>query len=87
MKLADYLRTLDDAGRATLAAQVSRRGSVGYLYQLAGGHRRASADMAIRLEQATTGQVPRWEMRPDLWGDMVPAGPTSLGNAMQDTSQ
>ena len=28
-------------------------GSIGYLYQLAGGHRYASAIMAVRLELAT----------------------------------
>ncbi|MBU2852924.1 transcriptional regulator [Acidithiobacillus ferriphilus] len=24
-------------------------------------------DKAIRIEQATQGAVPRWELRPDLW--------------------
>ncbi len=84
MKLSDYLRTLDDAGRTALAAQVSRRGSVGYLYQLAGGHRRASADMAVRLELATKGLVSRAELRPDLWGDVPrPAAPVVAGGVQE----
>ena len=28
---------------------------------------RVSAELAMSIEKATDGQVPRWEMRPDLW--------------------
>jgi DNA-binding transcriptional regulator YdaS (Cro superfamily) len=28
---------------------------------------RVSADLAIKIESATQGAVPRWALRPDLW--------------------
>jgi DNA-binding transcriptional regulator YdaS (Cro superfamily) len=28
---------------------------------------RVSAEMAVRIEEATQGEVPRWKLRPDLW--------------------
>jgi len=28
---------------------------------------RVSAELAIKIEAATDGVVPRWQMRPDLW--------------------
>jgi DNA-binding transcriptional regulator YdaS (Cro superfamily) len=28
---------------------------------------RVSADLAIAIERATNGGVPRWKLRPDLW--------------------
>jgi DNA-binding transcriptional regulator YdaS (Cro superfamily) len=73
MKLSEYLRQLDDDGRKAFAARVSPSASVGYLYQLAGGHRRASAEMAKRIEDATDGQVTRLELRPDLFDGLTPA--------------
>ena len=29
--------------------------------------KRVSAEMAVRIEQATDGKIPRWRLRPDLW--------------------
>ena len=46
-----FLRRADKRERADVA--VVCNDSVPYLYQLAGGHRYASAYMAMRLEQAT----------------------------------
>ncbi len=80
MKLADYLRTLTPAERTALAFRVSEQGSVGYLYQLAGGHRRPSAERARRLEEASGGMVTRQELLPDLFGDLVPAAPAMAGD-------
>lgn len=28
---------------------------------------RVSAELAVALERATDGEVPRWRLRPDLW--------------------
>jgi DNA-binding transcriptional regulator YdaS (Cro superfamily) len=28
---------------------------------------RVSAELAVKIEVATGGRVPRWELRPDLW--------------------
>lgn len=39
---------------------------------------RVSATMAVRLEAATDGKVPRWKLRPDLWdapGASEPSAP------------
>ncbi len=49
--MRDYLRRASKAERDDVA--VVCNGSVGYLYQVAGGHRYASAYMAMRLEEAT----------------------------------
>ena len=51
MEMNDFLRACDKRERADVA--VVCNGSVPYLYQLAGGHRHASAIMAVRLEKAT----------------------------------
>lgn len=42
--------------------------TVGYLIQLAGGHRQPSPGLSRLLEQATEGKVTKEEMRPDIWG-------------------
>ena len=51
MEMSEFLRGADKRERAEVA-QVCND-SVGYLYQVAGGHRYASAIMAVRLEAAT----------------------------------
>lgn len=51
VEMCDFLRGADKRERAEVAAVCN--GSVGYLYQVAGGHRYASAIMAVRLEEAT----------------------------------
>lgn len=56
MTMRDYLRAATKGERSAVA--VVCNGSVAYLYQLAGGHRYASAIMAVRLERAT-GRVAR----------------------------
>ena len=50
--MRDYLRAASKGERSDVA-DVCCNGSVPYLYQLAGGHRRASPIMAKRLEEAT----------------------------------
>jgi len=51
VKLIDFLRSATKRERADVA--VVCNDSVGYLYQLAGGHRHASPMMAMRLEAST----------------------------------
>jgi DNA-binding transcriptional regulator YdaS (Cro superfamily) len=34
---------------------------------------RVSPDLAIGIERATGGQIPRWRLRPDLWSPPGPA--------------
>jgi hypothetical protein len=45
---------------------VSAGTSVAYLYQLAGGHRRASIELASRLNIASAGKLTIDGIRPDL---------------------
>ncbi|WP_278441031.1 YdaS family helix-turn-helix protein [Pseudomonas oryzihabitans] len=40
--------------------------SVGHLWQLAGGHRNASAELAERLQEASNGEITIAGLRPDL---------------------
>lgn len=51
MNMLAFLRAANKSERSDVA--VVCNGSIGYLYQLAGGHRFASAIMAVRLERAT----------------------------------
>lgn len=69
MDLREWLHAATGEEREEMARAAST--SVAYLYQLAGGHRRASANMAIAIETATQasvpGTVPRGRLRPDYW--------------------
>ena len=65
MLLSQHLRELDKDGREQLAARVDS--SSGYLYLLAGGHRKASPTLARKIEEATGGAVTRHELRPDIF--------------------
>lgn len=53
---------VDERERVALAAGTT----VGHLRQLAGGHRRASAELAERLEAASDGELAIAFVRPDL---------------------
>ena len=61
MKMREFLRGADKRERADVAAACDT--SVPYLYQLAGGHRHASAYMAMRLEDATRDVAERSDGR------------------------
>lgn len=63
-QLRDWLHSHTDSERASLA--VSACTSVAYLWQLAGGHRKASLDLAARLHKASKGALTLEGMRPDL---------------------
>ena len=49
--MQQFMRAADKRERAEVAELCDT--TVGYLYQVAGGHRHASAYMAMRLEEAT----------------------------------
>ncbi|MCL4525208.1 MAG: helix-turn-helix domain-containing protein [Gammaproteobacteria bacterium] len=51
--------------QATLARSLGV--TPGMIYQWLSGRRRIGAETAVRIEQATQGAIPRWELRPDLW--------------------
>ena len=51
MKLKDFLKKATKRERAEVAAACNH--SVGYLYQIAGGHRYASPLLAIKIEALT----------------------------------
>lgn len=40
--------------------------TVGYLWQLAGGHRKAAPEIAERLQEASEGEITIAGLRPDL---------------------
>ncbi|WP_350649590.1 hypothetical protein [Pseudomonas sp. HY13-MNA-CIBAN-0226] len=51
--------------RRQLVAGVAKT-TVGHLWQLAGGHRKASAELAERLQDASGGEITIAGLRPDL---------------------
>ena len=65
MNLKTYLT--DPTRRDALAAALGT--SKQYLWQLAEGWRgrKGSAEMAKRIQTATNGEVPAYELRPDIW--------------------
>lgn len=59
MQLSDHLRQLTPDGRQALADRCET--SVGYLYQLAGGHRTPSLGLIELIEAGTERQVTRYD--------------------------
>lgn len=51
--------------------------TVAYLKQIAGGHSRPSADLAVRLELASDGRMTREDLLPDLFVRSLAAPPSS----------
>jgi len=72
----DLMTYISDMGRRrALAARIGRNPV--YLWQVATGRRRASTALAKEIEAATRElgpePVPRSSIRPDVWGDELPA--------------
>lgn len=67
MLLSEYIA--DANRRASLAEEVGA--SASYLWQVATGWRgkRASPELAKKIEIATGGAVTRVSLRPDIWGE------------------
>lgn len=66
MKLLTYIEGMDR--RRELAAACGA--SPDYLWQIATGwnKRKASHELARRIEEATAGEVTRHDLRPDIYG-------------------
>ncbi len=66
--MSDHLREWLAATPATERTSVAQKAgtTVGHLWQLAGGHRKASADLAERLQDASSGAITIAGLRPDL---------------------
>lgn len=61
-----YMSALSIPDRAKFAAKVGT--TVDYLmHQVGGGHRRASPELAKRIEKLTQGKVSRRDLRPDIY--------------------
>lgn len=61
MKLSEFLRAASKRERVEVAERCST--SVGYLYQVAGGHRNASVRLAARIEAHTAALASRVQGR------------------------
>lgn len=66
--MSDHLREWLAKTPATRREEVAEQAgtSVGYLWQLAGGHRKAASDLAERLQDASRGEITIAGLRPDL---------------------
>lgn len=73
MNLADYIEKQPGSTggiHCPVIAAVAKKAecSPGTLYMIALGHKRPSAKLANRIEQATGGDVGRGVLRPDVFG-------------------
>ncbi|WP_460055482.1 hypothetical protein [Pseudomonas sp. S2_D06] len=62
--LRDWLANATNDRRQAVAA--AAKTTVGHLWQLAGGHRKASAELAERLQDASSNEITIAGLRPDL---------------------
>ncbi|MNJ72486.1 hypothetical protein D3C77_691430 [compost metagenome] len=62
--LREWLANATNERRQEVAA--AAKTTVGHLWQLAGGHRKASVDLAERLQDASIGEITIAGLRPDL---------------------
>ena len=60
-----YVKTFSKSDREALASLAGT--TEGYLFQLAGNHRKPSALLSKKLEIASKGLLTRAELRPDLF--------------------
>ena len=63
MQLKEYISNLDTKTLKTISANLGI--SYLYLYQIASHYRMPSPRLAVAIEKATSGQVSRYELRPD----------------------
>lgn len=66
MDLKSYMAELSVEDRLKLAKKLKTTPDY-LMHQIGGGHRRASLEMARRIEDATGGKVRRHELRPDIF--------------------
>jgi hypothetical protein len=65
MDMQTYIRSLDREEREAFAGRADT--TVGYLYQIAGKHRRPSPEMTLRLARASRGSLRPEDLRPDIY--------------------
>lgn len=68
-QLQTWLSKTPQEQRETVAEKAET--TVAYLWQLSGGHRKASLEMAKRLQVATEGALTIEGLRPDIFGDQT----------------
>lgn len=64
LQIREWLTGASKEERERVATEANT--SVDYLYQLAGGHRKASLELADRLQRAANGALTIAGIRPDL---------------------
>ena len=60
------VRKLNPLSHAELARRVDRASYSG-LHAILGGWFRCPAELAVRIDEATGGAIPKGKLRPDLW--------------------
>ncbi len=63
-RLLAYLKSLNREAKQALAAELET--SVEYLFQIARGYRRTSAEFAVAIDRETGGAVPCEDLLPDM---------------------
>lgn len=71
-QLREWLRGASDAERERVAKAAAT--SVAYLWQLAGGHRKPSIELASRLQVASSGTLTLAGLRPDIQALIATSG-------------
>ena len=66
MTIKDFYTGLSAKEKADLAKRLGT--VVPYLSQIAHGHARPGAKLAVRIARASKGRVTKSSLRPDLWG-------------------
>lgn len=57
---------VDEAGSQAKFASLIKRSQQHVSFLLSGKYK-PSAEDAVAIEAATSGKIPRWKLRPDLW--------------------
>lgn len=68
MSFKSYYDKLDADGKKQLSKKM--KVTLGFLSQLATGHRKAGIHVIAKLERATNGALTRAEIRPDIFGEV-----------------
>lgn len=78
MTLIDYWKNLGPREKKAFAESLDT--SPAYLSQIANGHRNASPAFAIAIDLATGGEVPREQIRPDIFSVEAVQGRPAVAN-------
>ena len=82
MDCRDFLRATTIEERQRVAALAGT--TVGYLKQIAGRHSRPSADLAVRLEEASGRRMTREELLPEIFVRQPSAAGSAVDSASAD---